>query len=275
MFLLRKYKIAIFIGTLLALALIMFSYDLKYRAGGSFFRKIVLEAVAPVQKVLSASVKSVSDAWLRYVLLVGIEKENQNLKNKINEFKAALILYQEGYLEAQRLRKLLDLRDDYNYHFISAQVIGREQAALSKTILISKGAAHGLKTGMPVIAPPGLIGRLVDVSRHFSKVLLFIDENSNVGAIVQRTRTQGIISGAGPRGLMLKYISKTQDVKEGDVVVSSGTDGVFPKGLLIGQVSHVDRLDASLFLKINVAPFVDFSKLEEILILVSEENAIK
>jgi len=275
MFLLRKYKTAIFIVTLLVLAVIMFSYDLKYRAEGSFFRKIVLEAVAPVQKVLSASVKSVSDAWLHYVLLIDIEKENKNLKNKINEFKAALILYQEGYLEAQRLRKLLDLRDDYNYHFISARVIGREQAALSKTILISKGAAHGLKTGMPVIAPPGLIGRLVDVSWHVSKVLLFIDENSNVGAITQRTRTQGIISGAGPRGLVLKYISKTQDVKEGDVIVSSGMDGIFPKGLLIGQVSHVDRQEASLFLKINVAPFVDFSKLEEVLILSSDEIKIK
>jgi rod shape-determining protein MreC len=275
MFLLRKYKTAIFIVTLLAIAVIMFSYNLKYGADGSFFRKIVLEAVAPVQEVLSASVKSVSDAWLRYVLLVGIEEENKNLKNKINELKAALILYQEGYLEAQRIRKLLDLRDDYNYHFISARVIGKEQAALSKTILISKGAVHGLKTGMPIIAPPGLIGRLIDVSWHVSKVLLFIDENSNVGAIVQRTRTQGIISGAGSRGLILKYISKTQDVKEGDVIVSSGMDGVFPKGLMIGQVSHVDRQDASLFLKINVAPFVDFSKLEEILILASEENKIK
>ncbi|MGA2781918.1 MAG: rod shape-determining protein MreC [Smithella sp.] len=275
MFLLRKYKTAIFIVTLLVLALIMFSYNLKYGADGSFLRKIVLETIAPAQKVLSTSVKSVNDAWLRYVLLVGIEEDNKNLKNKINELKAALILYQDGYLEAQRLRKLLDLRDDYNYHFISARVIDREQAALSKTILINKGATHGLKTGMPVIAPPGLIGRLVDVSWHVSKVLLFIDENSNVGAIVQRTRTQGVISGAGPRGLILKYISKTQDVKEGDVIVSSGMGGVFPKGLLIGQVSHVDRQDASLFLKINVAPFVDFSKLEEILILVSEENKIK
>jgi rod shape-determining protein MreC len=275
MFLLRKYKTAIFIVTILVIAVIMFSYNLKYGADGSFFRKIVLEAVAPAQKVLSASVTSVKDDWLRYVLLVGIEEENKNLKNKINEFKATLILYQEGYLEAQRLRKLLSLTDDYHYHFISARVIGREQAALSKTILINKGTAHGLKTGMPVIAPPGLIGRLVDVSWHASKVLLFIDENSNVDAIVQRTRMQGIISGAGSRGLILKYISKTQDVKEGDVIVSSGMGGVFPKGLLIGQVSNVDRQDASLFLKINVAPFVDFSKLEEILILASEETKIK
>jgi rod shape-determining protein MreC len=275
MFLLRKYKTAIFVVTLLVLALIMFSYNLKYGADGNFFRKIVLEMVAPAQKVLSSSVKSVNDAWLRYVLLVGIEEENKNLKNKINELKAALILYQEGYLEAQRLRKLLDIKDDYNYHFVSARVIGKEQAALSKTILINKGAAHGLKTGMPVIAPPGLIGRLVDVSWHVSKVLLFIDESSNVGAIVQRTRTQGVVSGAGPRGLILKYISKTQDVKEGDVIVSSGMGGVFPKGLLIGQVSHVDRQNSGLFLKINIAPFVDFSKLEEILILASDEDKIK
>ena len=275
MFLLRKYKTAIFIVTLLFLALILFFYNLKHGVDESFFRKIVLETVAPAQKVFSASVKNVNDAWLRYVLLVGIEEENKNLKNKINELKSALILYQEGYLESQRLRKLLDLKDNYNYHFISARVIGKEQAALSKTILINKGAVHGLRNGMPVIAPPGLVGRLVDVSWHVSKVLLFIDENSNIGAIVQRTRTQGIIGGAGPRGLILKYISKTQDVKEGDVIVSSGMDGIFPKGLLIGQVSHVDRQDASLFLKINVAPFVDFSKLEEILILASEENEIK
>lgn len=105
MFLLRKYKTAIFIVTLLLLALILFFYNLKQGVDGSFFRKIVLETVAPAQKVLSASVKSVNDAWLRYVLLVGIQEENKNLKNKINELKAALILYQEGYLEAQRLKK--------------------------------------------------------------------------------------------------------------------------------------------------------------------------
>jgi rod shape-determining protein MreC len=275
MFFLRKYKTAILIITLLVVALIMLSFNLKYGAERGFFSKVVLEAVVPVQKSLSASIRSVRDAWLRYIFLVGIEEENKNLTKKINELKAVIISYQEGYLEAQRLKKLLSLTDDYDYHFIPARVISREQAALSKTILINKGTVQGLKVGMPVVVPPGLIGRLVDVSWHASKVLLFIDENSNVGAIVQRTRTQGIISGAGSRGLILKYISKTQDVKEGDVIVSSGMGGVFPKGLLIGQVSHVDRLEASLFLKINVAPFVDFSKLEEVLVLASSENKTK
>jgi rod shape-determining protein MreC len=274
MFFLRKYKTIIFIAALLVVALSMIFYNLKYGTDESFLRKIVLEAIAPVQKALSFSIASVKDDWSRYIFLVGIVEENKNLKKEIEELKAVLISYQESYQEAQRLRKLLSLSDDYKYQFISARVIGREQAALSRVILINKGSSDGLKTGMPVVAPPGLIGRLVDVSWHVSRVLLFIDENSNIDAIVQRNRTQGIISGAGSRGLIFKYISKTQDVKEGDVIVSAGMGGVFPKGMLIGQVIHVDKQDASLFLKINVAPFADFSKLEEILILSSDETKI-
>ncbi|PKN51562.1 MAG: rod shape-determining protein MreC [Deltaproteobacteria bacterium HGW-Deltaproteobacteria-13] len=275
MFFLRKYKTIIFVAALLVVALIMISYNLKYGTDQSFSRKIVLEAMAPVQKVLNYSITGVKDNWLRYISLVGMEAENKNLKKQINELKAVLLSYQEGYQEAQRLKKLLSLSNDYNYQFISARVIGREQAALSRIILINKGSTDGLKAGMPVLAPPGLIGRLVDVSWHVSRVLLFIDENSNIDAIVQRNRTQGIISGAGSRGLIFKYISKTQDVKEGDVIISSGMGGVFPKGMLIGQVSHVDRQDGGLFLKITVAPYTDFSKLEEILILSSDETKIK
>jgi rod shape-determining protein MreC len=272
---LKKYKTIIFIAVFLITALIMISYNLKYSTDKSFLRKIVLETVSPVQEVLSVSIKSVKDAWLRYILLVGIEDENRKLKKKINELKAVLVSYQEGYQESQRLRKLLAISDNYNYQFIFARVVGREQAALSRTVLINKGSSHGLKNGMPVIAPPGLIGRLVDVSWNVSRVLLFIDENSNIDAIVQRNRTQGIISGAGSGGMILKYISKTQDVQKGDVIVSSGMGGIFPKGWLIGQVINVDRQEASLFLKIKVAPFVDFSKLEEVLILSSDETKIK
>jgi rod shape-determining protein MreC len=275
MFFLRKYKTVIFVAALLVIALTMIILHLKYSSDRSLLREIVLETTAPAQKALNVSLANVQNAWLRYIALVGIEEENKNLKKKIDELTAMNLSYQESYKEAQRLKKLLAFSDEHNYHFISARVIGREQAALSRTILIDKGLAHGLKIGMPVAAPPGLIGRLVDVSWHASRVLLFIDENSNIDAIVQRNRTQGIISGAGSRGMILKYISKTQDVKEGDVIVSSGMGGVFPKGLLIGQVGHVDRQEASLFIKINVAPYVDLSKLEEILILAPDEIKIK
>ncbi|HNY50242.1 MAG TPA: rod shape-determining protein MreC [Smithella sp.] len=271
----RKYKIIIFISVVLFAVLIIIFYNLKFSKNDSFLRKMVLETAYPVQAVLSGSIQGVKQAWLRYVLLVGIQEDNKKLRKKNDELKAALVSYQESYHEAQRLRKLLAIADNNQGRFMAARIIGREQAALSRTVLINKGSSDGLRNGMPVIAYPGLIGRLIDVSWHVSRVLLCIDETSNIDAMIQRNRTQGIISGAGSQGMILKYVSKTQDVQKGDVIISSGMGGVFPKGWLIGQVGNVDRKDAGLFLKITVVPFVDLSKLEEVLVLSSEENTPK
>lgn len=270
----KNYRTVIFVGVIFAATLILLSYNLKYDSSTSFVKKIVLEAAAPVQKILKASIEGVSNAWMRYIHLVGLEADNRILKSKIAALQTEVILYKEGYLEAQRLQKILSLQNDYHYSSIAARVIGREQAALSKTFWINKGSAHGLKSGMPVIVPPGLIGRLTDVSWHSSKVLLLIDENSNVDALIQRTRVQGIVRGAGSRGCMVRYISKIQDVKEGDVIMTSGMSNIFPKGLLIGTVSQVDHKDVGLFLKIQVTPFVDFSTLEEVLILTADQQKV-
>lgn len=257
-------------AAILLAALTLLSYNLRHDSRGGILKKLVLEMASPLQNVLSASIKSVSDSWMRYVFLVGLEDENRRLNRKMDELKAELILYKEGYLEAQRLRNLLALQNDSDHQFVAARVIGRGQTAYSKSITINKGTADGLKSGMPVIAQAGLIGRLVDVSWHSSKVLLLIDENSNIDGIDQRSRALGIIRGAGSRGCMFRYASKTQDVKEGDIIITSGMSNSFPKGLLIGTVSHVDRQDPGLFLRINIAPFTDFSKLEEVMVLATE-----
>ncbi|PKN10627.1 MAG: hypothetical protein CVU72_00550 [Deltaproteobacteria bacterium HGW-Deltaproteobacteria-7] len=214
----KNYRTVIFIGVVVAAALVLLSYSLKYDSGAGVVKKLVLEAATPVQRLFNASIEGVENAWLRYIHLVGLEEDNRSLKNKIAALQAELILYKEGYLEAQRLKKLLSLLEDRQYKFTAARVIAKEQAALSKTLWIDKGSAHGLKSGMPVLVPPGLIGRLTDVSWHSSKVLLLIDENSNVDVLIQRTRVQGIVRGAGSRGCVVRYISKVQDVKEGDVV---------------------------------------------------------
>ncbi len=272
MFSFKNYKTIILIVILLATVLIVLSYNLRQRSPAGLITKAVLEVAAPLQNVLDASVKSVSDPWSRYLLLVGTEEENRNLKKKIEDMKSQLILYQEGYLEAKRLQNLLALEDDNDFDFVTARVIGRAQVALSQTILLNKGTADGLKAGQPVMAAPGLVGRVIDASWHSAKVLPLIDENSNIDAIVQRNRTQGMIRGAGSRGCVLKYISKTQDVREGDIIVSSGMGGVFPKGMMIGQVNHVDRQEAGLFLRINVIPSIDFSKLEEVSVATSAED---
>ena len=269
----KNYRTVIFVGAVIAAALILLSYSLKYDSGTSPAKKLILEVAAPVQKFFNAAIEGVDNAWMRYIHLVGLEEDNRNLKNKIAAIQSELILYKEGYLEAQRLKKLLSLREEQPHNFTAARVIGKEQAALSKTLWINKGSAHGLVSGMPVLVPPGLIGRLTDVSWHSSKILLLIDENSNVDVLIERTRVQGIIRGAGSRGCVVRYISKIQDVKEGDLVVTSGMSNIFPKGLLVGKVSHVDRMDVGLFLQIRVIPFADFATLEEVMVLTDQKQA--
>ncbi|MDD4240531.1 MAG: rod shape-determining protein MreC [Smithellaceae bacterium] len=263
----KNYRTVIFIGVVIVGAIILLSYNLKYDSGTGIVKTLVLEAAAPVQKFFNAAIGSVKGAWMRYIHLVGLEENNRKLKQRIGELEAQLILYREGYLEAERLKALLSLRNNYPHTFQAARVIGKEQAALSKTLWIDKGQAHGLKPGMPVLAPPGLIGRLTDVSWHSAKVLLLIDENSNVDVLIQRTRVQGIARGAGSRGCVVKYISKIQDVKAGDVVVTSGLSNLFPKGLLVGRISAVDSMGGGLFRQIRLVPFADFSALEEVLVL--------
>jgi len=268
----KNYRTVIFIGVFVVAALVLLSYGLNYDSGRGVVKKLVLGLAAPVQKLFNSSIESVEDAWLRYIRLVGLEDDNRRLNSKIASLQAELILYQEGYSEAQRLKKLLSLQENYQHNFLAARVIGKEQAALAKTLWIDKGSAHGLKPGMPAIALPGLIGRLTDVSWQTSKVLLLTDENSNVDVLIQRTRVQGILRGAGSRGCVVKYISKIHDVREGDVLVTSGLSNIFPKGLLVGTVSHANRRDDGLFWQIQAAPFADFTILEEVLVLVREHQ---
>lgn len=268
----KNYRTVIFVGAVFVAALLLLSYNLKYASDAGWAKKLVLEAATPVQKSFNSCIEGVEDAWMRYIHLVGLEEENRLLKGKVAGLQAELLLYKEGKQEAERLQKILELSKEHPRNGVAARVIGREQAALSKTIWINKGSTDGLKSGLPVIAPPGVIGRLTDVTWHSSKVMLLIDENSNVDVLIQRTRVQGIVRGVGSRGCIVKYISKIQDVKEGDTVVSSGMSNVFPKGLLIGKVSYVDRMDVGLFLQIHIAPFVDFTKIEEVLVLLPGEQ---
>ena len=268
----KNYRTVIFVSAAIVAALILLSYSVKYGSGAGVVKKLVLEAAAPVQFFFNASIERVENAWTRYIHLVGLEEDNRILKKTIAGLQAELVLYKEGYLEAERLKKLLALQEEYQYHFMAARVIGKEQGALSKTLWINKGSVHGLKPGMPVLVPLGLIGRITDVSWHNSKVMLLIDESSNVDVLIQRTRVQGIVRGAGSRGCVVRYISKIQDVKQGDVVVTSGLSNIFPKGLFVGKVMHIDRMDAGLFWQIQVAPFADFATLEDVLVLTIQQQ---
>ena len=275
MFFHKKYQTIIIACILLIISLIVLSYSVKQPSEAGFFRKLVLEAATPLINIINYSVKEISGVWERYLFLFGLEEENRRLKKETALLTNELLQYREGYLEGKRLQKLLKLKEGINYPTIAARVIAKDQTTLIKTILIDKGTAHGLRVGLPVVDDRGVVGRIIESSWHVSRILLLIDENSNIDAMLQENRIQGILQGSGSGVCSLKYIPKTETLKVGDVVMSSGLSGVIPKGLLLGVVTGADKNDPSMFQKVQVAPFVDFSKLEEVLVLSMDRDKRK
>lgn len=269
----RKYQSIALAAVLLIVSLVILSYSAVRLSETGLLRKIVLETAAPVEDAINISLKSLHDVWKRYLFLVSLEDENRRLQHESAVLNDQINRYREGYLEGIRLRKLLSITDDFKHRAVVARVIDNDRTTLFKTLLINKGTTEGLRVGLPVLADRGVVGRIIETSWHASRVLLVIDENSNVDALIQRSRAQGILQGAGSAGCNLKYISRVEDVQTGDVVLSSGLAGVFPKGLLLGVVTGASRREGGLFQKIDVSPAVDFSKLEEVLALVVDTGA--
>ncbi len=227
----------------------------------------MLEVVIPVEDFVNTSIDSVGKAWNRYIFLVGLEEENRKLNKEVSSLKGEINACREACFECDRLKKLLAMRESSGFETIAAKVVGRERSSVFKTILINRGSSDGLTVGLPVLAFEGVAGRIIDVSWNVSTVLLLIDYNSNIDALVQSVRAQGILQGSGREGCTLKYVQRLEEVKAGDPVICSGLAGVFPKGLLLGTVVSVDREKTSLFQKIQVVPAVDVAKLEEVLVI--------
>lgn len=269
----RKYQSIAVAAVLLIISLTILSYSAVRLSETGLLRKMVLETAAPIEDTINISLKSLHDVWKRYLFLVGLEDENRRLRHENAVLNEQTNSYREGYLEGIRLRKLLNLKDEFKHRAVVARVIDNDRTTLFKTLLINKGTAEGLRVGLPVLADRGVVGRIIETSWHASRVLLVIDENSNVDALIQRSRAQGILQGAGSAGCNLKYISRMEDIQTGDVVLSSGLAGVFPKGLLLGVVIGASRQEGGLFQKIDVSPSVDFGRLEEVLALVVDPGA--
>ena len=199
--------------------------------------------------------------------LKALEAENRRLRKENHLLENQLVQYREGYLEALRLQKILKLKEQFDTTPVIARVIDREQPPIFKSILIDKGTAHGLMVGFPVLNDQGLVGRITECSWHISRIMLIVDVNSNVSVLLQRSRTHGVLQGAGAAGCRLKYVPKTEEVKVGDAVISSGLGGIFPKGIILGVVAAVDKKGGGFFQRIDVQPSVDFGKLEEVVVL--------
>ena len=235
--------------------------------------QFVIETTAPFQKLIKQTTKSTEELWLNYFRLVDVHHENTQLKNEIHELKMANSRYRELLATQGRLEELLQFKQTINRPVLAAQVIGLDPTGWFKSVIIDKGKWAGLRLDMPVVNAFGVVGRVVSVSSNYAKVLLIIDQNSAVDCLVQRSRDRGMLKGLMSEICKLDYVAKSNDITVGDIVVTSGLGGVFPKGLPVGRILDVKEISGELFKDIKIRTAVDFSKLEEVLVILEESKS--
>ena len=234
--------------------------------------KLFIPIVSPFQKNTVHLIRNIKGVWEHYFYLISVAQENRELRDALSRANEQNNLCRETALLNSRLRGYFKFKERTEYSVIVSEVIAKDSSAWFKTIIIDKGSDDGVKTGFPVVVPAGIAGQVIAVAAKYSKVLLMIDRNSAVDALVQRTRARGIIKGESGSRCLFKYALRKHDIVEGDIIVSSRLDGVYPKGLKIGKVANLTKKNYGIFQEVRVEPSVDFERLEEVLIILDFEK---
>ena len=261
-----RQRPGVLLGAAILMHVVLISAQVNTASGLPVLQVVTFGSFAEVQRGTMAMVGGVRNLWSGYVALKDAHRENDALKHELQILQVRL---QEERAEAQRtdsLRQLLELRERADLDTTAAEVIAAAASPDFRTVTIDKGTGEGLKTDMAVISPAGVVGRVILPSGRAAKVQLLIDRNAAAGALIERTRVQGVVEGFGDGSLRMEYVPGTADVKPGDLVVTSGIDGIYPKGFVIGTIEQVERGSGGYHL-ITVRPAVDFTHLEEVLVV--------
>ena len=266
--LLNRYRSLALALVLVVLSLIVITLSIGRDRELTRVERYAVDLLAPAQKAVMGVVRSFTSLLDNYFLLVETSKENIKLREELARLSQDLVLYRESYLANQRLRRLLEFKESSELPLTAAEVVSYDSTGLYKTITIDKGLSDGLSSGMAVIGAEGVVGRIVKTGNHYSQVLLLTDRGSGVDALVQNSRARGILKGTGAGTCRLEYVIRNVPVAAGEVVITSGLAGLFPKGLILGRVSQVNLRDEGegLFQTITVEPTIDFDRLEEVLV---------
>ncbi len=229
---------------------------------------IFLEIVTPFQALTSRAIGALRELGEDYLGAVAAVRENRELRRRLQELQGIEAGRREIELENRRLKELLDFKATLPGEVVAARIIAADPAAWFKTVILDKGEEDGVRKGLPAVTARGVVGQILDASARRSRLLLLIDYNSAADALVQRSRARGVLKGTSGAECLLDYLQHADDVQVGDAVVTSGFDGVYPKGLLLGTVSAIDFQGSDVFKEVRVKPAADFDKLEEVLVIV-------
>jgi rod shape-determining protein MreC len=227
----------------------------------------MLEVLRPVQAGTANFGAGLRSIYHDYLNLVHVREENERLIAELARVKVEQARMAELEAENRHLTELLELRDALGADAIAASVIGSDATGISHTLILGQGSASGLRPGMAVLSNEGVVGRIIETSPHAARVLLIDDHNSALDGFDQRSRARGIVAGLVDDGVIMKYVDRSQDIKAHDAIVTSGLDGIFPRGLLVGTVSGVHREGPGLFLAVQLSPAVSFRELEQVLVV--------
>jgi rod shape-determining protein MreC len=267
---LRQRSGYLFLFVMLA-HMLLISAQVNSRSGVPVLEAVTFGVFSEIQRSVSTGLSGVRHVWSAYIGLRQVKRENDELKRRLATTEVTLQQQSAMADRARGLARLLELRERLTLKTVAAEIIGAGTPDF-RTLTIDKGTRDGLRADMAVIAPAGIAGRIVIPSARSAKVQLLVDLNAAAGAIIERTRAQGIVVGAGGDQLRMDYVSDVADVVVGDVVVSSGIDGIYPKGFVIGRVESIER-SGGAYRRIMVRPAVDFSSLEEVLVVVTPTPA--
>ena len=247
---------------------ILISAQVNARTGVPVLEAVTFGVFAEVQRTVSAGTSSVGRVWSGYVSLRHLDAENENLKRQLAEAQVDLQRQRALADRSSGLARLLELRDQSKLKTTAAEIIAGAATPDFRTVTIDKGTGDGLRADMAVIAPAGVVGRVAVASGRAAKVQLLIDRNAAAGAIVERSRAQGVVVGGGDDRLRMDYVSEAADIVVGDAVMTSGIVGIYPKGFVIGKVEAVEK-NGPAYKRIVVRPAVDFPALEEVLVVLT------
>ena len=245
---------------------VLISAQVNTTNGVPILREVTFGAFSEVQRGGSSVFGGVRSAWSNYVALRGVRADNDTLRRQLADAQVQL---QEQRALADRTRgleALLELRDRTNLSTVAAEIIAAGATPDFRTVTIDKGQTDGLKADMAVLAPAGVVGRVVVTAPRAATVQLLVDRNAGAGALIERSRAQGVVMGASGELLRMEYVSEVSDVIVGDMVVTSGIDGIYPKGFAVGRVEVVEK-SGGAYKNILVRPAVHFSNLEEVLVV--------
>lgn len=253
---------------------ILISAQVNAEPGATVLETVTFGAFTEVQRVVTSALDNVVGVWSGYVGLRGAQEENVELSREIADLRFELQKERALAQQTRSLERLLQLRQTVALPTLSARVIATDATPYFRTLTIDRGRRDGVRPDLAVIAPDGIVGRVAGApGPRAAQVQLLVDRNAAAGALIERTRASGVVVGTDDSDLLqMEYVSNLEDVQVGDEIVTSGIDGIYPKGFRIGVVTDVAD-GIGLYQSIRVAPIVEFSQIEDVLVVLDAQRA--